>query len=117
MDAALDGHDAFSAEEDEFAELVACYAAAVASYVALLDEEDDDGGRAAGSKNIKRERVPVETIFSGLGSRFIRRVCRMSEGSFWKLLRLLKPCFEKRKHREEPPQMGTSHQQPGCPWL
>ena len=54
--------------------------------------DDDD--------NLGRERVPVETIFSRLGQRFIRKAYRMTEFSFWKLLSLLKPYLPKENKRE-----------------
>ena len=86
-------------EEDEIERLLSSFAAGLASYVAML-ECDDDVGRTPGSKNVKRERVPVETIFSRLGPRFIRKVYRMTELSFWKLLSLLKPYLPNEKKRK-----------------
>ena len=86
-------------EELAFEELASSCAAAIGDYVALMDD-DDNVGRAPGSKNVKRERVPVETIFSRLGARFIRKAYRMTEFSFWKLLSLLKPYLPKENKRK-----------------
>ena len=79
----------------------------VLAYIALLlvdeDEDDDDddddihGGRVAGSKNIKRQRVEVNTIFTRLGERFVRKAYRMSEQSFWKLYSILEPGLKENK--------------------
>ena len=86
-------------EELAFEELASSHAAALADHVALVDG-DDDVGRTTGSKNVKRARVPVETIFSRLGARFIRKAYRMTEFSFWKLLSLLKPYLPKENKRK-----------------
>ena len=52
--------EVFDEEDSAFGELVSSH---VADHVALVDV-DDDNGRTPGSKNVKREHVAVETIFS-----------------------------------------------------
>ena len=52
-------------EEERFQETCSAYVAAVASYVALDQFEDGPKGRKSGSKNVKRERVPVEWVCRG----------------------------------------------------
>ena len=52
---------------------------------------NNDTPRRLGCPTIRRERVPVEIIFSNLGPRLFRKCYRMSEPLFWKLHRMLQP--------------------------
>ena len=68
---------------------------------AMLEQEDDgDIRRLTGTVNIRRERIPVTTIFINLGQRFVRRAYRMTEASFWKLFHLIKPHMPRKKKRK-----------------
>ena len=87
-------------EEERFQETCNSFVAAVASWVALDQLEDGLKGRTSGSKNVKRERVPVETIFARLGARLFKKCYRMPETLFWKLDGLLKPHMHKNKKRK-----------------
>ena len=46
--------DCLADDEQQFGELLAGFAAGLASCVALLEDEDDNVGRTLGSKNVKR---------------------------------------------------------------
>ena len=48
---------------------------------------------------MQRERVPVVDIFNKLGPRFIRKCYRMTEVSFWKLHKILRPYIKTNKKR------------------
>ena len=87
-------------EEERFQETCSAYVAAVASYIALDQFEDGPKGRTSGSKNVKRERVPVETIFANLGPRLLKKCYRMPEMLFWKLDGLLTPYMRDKKKRK-----------------
>ena len=87
-------------EEERFQETCSAYVAAVASYIALDQFEDGPKGRTSGSKNVKRERVPVETIFANLGPRLLKKCYRMPEILFWKLDGLLTPYMRDKKKRK-----------------
>jgi len=88
-------------EEERFQETCNSFVAAVASWVALDQLEDGLKGRTRGSKNVKRERVPVETIFARLGARLFKKCYRMPETLFWKLDGLLKPHMHKNKKTQK----------------
>ena len=105
--------DSSAEDEEQFEEMLVSFAAGLVSCVALMEGEDENVGRAPGSKNVKRERVAVETIFSRLGPRFVRKAYRMTEFSFWKLLGLLKdhlPKESKRKRGATPVDSGAKLQ-------
>jgi len=59
--------------------------------IKTIVDNDSYSGRLAGSSNIPRQRVPVETIFSRLGPRMFKKCYRMTETTFWKLHGLLMP--------------------------
>jgi len=71
-------------EEERFQETCNSFVAAVVSWFALdqIELEDGSKGRTSGSKNVKRERVPVETIFACLGLRLFKKCYRMPETLF-----------------------------------
>ena len=94
--------DTWEDEEERFRDTCNSYVAALVSYVALNKVEDDmqKGGRTTGSKNVKRERVPVERIFANLGERLFKKCYRMPETLFWKLERYLQPYLRKRVKRK-----------------
>jgi DDE superfamily endonuclease len=59
------------------------------------DDTDDEGGnnKRRGRRDKARNRVrrPVSSIFREHGPYYVRRAYRMTEASFWELLRLLEP--------------------------
>jgi hypothetical protein len=59
------------------------------------DDTDDEGAnnKRQGRRDKARNRVrcPVSSIFREHGPYYVRRAYRMTEGSFWELLRLLEP--------------------------
>ena len=75
------------ADDDDVA-IQCCYAqAAVASYVLSSMTK----GKRLGSLNVRRERIPVQAIFSRLGPRLFSKAYRMSEQLWWKLHDTLLP--------------------------
>ena len=77
--------------DKEFLALVNDYASALVSFVAIDDLDDHGPSQRLGVPNISRERVSVETIFTRLGERLLRKCYRMSESLFWRLHGLLRP--------------------------
>ena len=66
----------------------------------MSDEDEDSSSRQCGTVNIRRERIPVETIFCNLGQRLVRRAYRITEASFWKLFHLIKPHMPHKNKRK-----------------
>ena len=71
MDVTVD--DEFDYSDELFVANVNSFMASITSLIAL-DELDSEVSSRFGIPNIKRERVPVEIIFSRLGERLIRLV-------------------------------------------
>lgn len=89
-------------EESTFLEKCNSFVSAVVSLIAW-DQKDDSSshpGRTVGSANIKRDRVPVETIFANLGARLVRKCYRMPEPLFWRLHGLLEPHLPQKNKRK-----------------
>ena len=57
-------------------------------------------GRPKGTKSVRRQRRPAETLFSELSDYGFRRMYRMSKDSFWKLYDILQPCMPNPKKRK-----------------
>ena len=91
--------DEFDCSDELFVANVNSFMASITSLIAL-DELDSEVSSRFGIPNIKRERVPVEIIFSRLGERLYKRCYRMSEPLFWKLHGMLRPYLKEKEARK-----------------
>ena len=78
-------------DDEAYMYMLSEYAASLSVYLSIDTLDNDNLATKLGSSNVRRERVPVEIIFSRLGTRLFRKCYRMSEPVFWDLHKLLEP--------------------------
>jgi DDE superfamily endonuclease len=74
-------------DDDDDDIIIQCYYAQAAAYVL----SSMTTGKRLGSLNVRRQRIPVQVIFSRLGPRLFSKAYRMSEQLWWKLHGTLLP--------------------------
>ena len=67
-------------EDDEaYLHILNEYAAALSVYLSIDALDNNNLATKLGSSNVRRERIPVEIIFSRLGARLFRKCYRMHQ--------------------------------------